>query len=829
MPLWQSMDAERLRQLRLAQDLDSFTLAHRAAISESQLLELEGQSKGHFYTEAIKYQAGQRLLRLLGDLPNSAAPSSPVATPELARVPRPPQTISRPSENPELLRYIGAAFALAGILISAVNVLDSLGLRPGGVLLLVTGLAMLLMVRWARNNWAVIVLCVGCLLVNFSSSLVIRGLNNLSWVAVPIGTMAAGWFLGRRAAWLMAGAGSLNALLIYLLHGRGFVFAVDLPLESILTGWIVSFAVAALIGAVTSQTFLRQYDLIKESRAELNAVVDSSRAMIWSVSTEGFGLRTFNKGFEQQVLAQFGIQPVQGMLPEQIFSSRQMARQWRSFYLEAVEKQGLVQEGVFLGGDRIFEISFNAIRLENQTVGLSVYAQDITERKRSAQQIEFLAYFDPLTGLPNRAAAHQRIAHAVAKSVNQGHRLAVMCLDIDEFKNINDAYGNQVGDAFLKLTAVRIEQITREHGVLFRISSDEFLILLEHPASQEQVSALCDRILAVVRQTADVDSLQITATLCIGVALTEAGAALPAEGLMANADLALREAKKAGPGSCCFFSRNMTQTLQEYLETRDALSRAIQRTEFELYFQPLIDLRTSRVLGAEALIRWRHPDKGMLSPAQFIPVAERSGQIIEIGQWVLSRACHAAASWPDDSQGNRMRVAVNLSPAHFARGQVLADVREALASSQLQADRLELELTEGLLMDSDHSVTSALTQLRAMGVRIAIDDFGTGYSSLAYLQRLSIDKIKLDRQFIHAIDSDPATRTIVHAIVSIAHGLQLEILAEGVESAGVLQLLRQAGCDQAQGYHIATPMPADDFSRWLLSYQPVIDAPVSNA
>lgn len=819
MDLWQSTDAQRLKQLRLARAMDTLSLAQQAAISEQQLLELEGQAKGQFYTEAIKRQTGQRLLRLLGDTATTDAGPLVVAPTTKMPAGRLVEGVAPATENPKLLLHIGVAFVLAGLLISTVNLLDGLGLRPGGSVMLVLGLAMLVLIKFGQTNLAIISFCIGCLSLNFLSSLTIRGLNNISWVAVPIGTMAAGWFLGRKAAWLMAGMGTINAILIYWLHTHGSAFAENMPAESLLTGWIVSFGIAALIGAVTSQTFLRQYDLIKESKAELNAVVDSSRAMIWSVSKEDFALRTFNKCFEQEILSQLGIQPVQGMLPEQVFGSERTTSRWRSLYLEAVEKDGVALEDVLLGSDRIFEILINAIRLGKQVVGLSVYAQDITERKQAAQQIEFLAYCDTLTGLPNRTAAYQRIRKAVARSVKRRGHLALLSLNIDEFKNINDAYGNQVGDAFLKLTATRIHEQTTENETLFRTSSDEFLVLMEHQGSVQEVTELCERIRSEVRQPADIQALKIRASLCIGVALLEPGKELSAEALIANANLALHEAKKLGAGTFCFFSHKMTQELQDYLETRDALSRAIHQGEFELYFQPLVCLKTSRVLGAEALIRWNHPGKGLLSPAHFIPIAEKSGQIIEISHWVLSSACQTAAKWPMVN-GESLTVAVNLSPTHFSRGEVLKDVREALATSKLSPDRLELELTESVLMDTDENIRDSLAELRSMGVRIAVDDFGTGYSSLAYLQRLPIDKIKLDRQFIHSIDSDPATRTIVNALISIAHGLQLEILAEGIESGDVMRLLEQAGCDQAQGFHIAAPMPSEKYLQWLLSGHP---------
>jgi len=380
MPLWLPTDSHRLRQLRLAQQLDTFTLAHRSALSERQLLELEGEGEGGFYSEAIKYQTGLKLLRLLGD-ETSEAPST--HTPTRARSPHAaavalPLHVAPPAENHKLLHSIGLALALFGVLISFVNVMDGLGLRPGGMLLSLIGLAILVLVRLGRNTWAVLVLCWGFLAMTFSSAFVIRGLGNVSWVAPPIAIMAAGWFLGRAMAWMMAAVSSLGAVLLYALHRQQFPFATEVPLETLLAALLVACAVAAFIGGAISQTYGRQFELISESRAELLAVMDSTRALIWSVSAHDLGLRTFNRLFERAVTELRGQVPKLAQRPEQVFNGAELGARWREAYQKAIDSDGLAWEEDVLGDGRRFEVSCQPIRQSAQVIGLAVFAREIT-------------------------------------------------------------------------------------------------------------------------------------------------------------------------------------------------------------------------------------------------------------------------------------------------------------------------------------------------------------------------------------------------------------------------------------------------------------------
>ena len=363
MQIWQPSDAHRLRQMRLAQGLDTFALATRCTLSERQLLELEGTGEGSFYSETIKFQTGIKMLRLLGD--ETAAQSvqatalPPVVSGKALQSVNLPLQVAPPSENQRLLRHIGMALALSGALVSLVNILDGLGPRPGGVLLVVVGLAIVVLALLGRNWWAVVVLCWGCLLINFSSALAIRGLENVSWVAVPIAGMAAGWFMGRGMAWTIAAVSGLGALGLYLMHRQGYAFAKAMPIESVLAGLLVACAVAALVGGASSQAYVRQIALISES---------------------------FSRVLEREVHTLLGVQPGQGMLPEQVFGAEQ-GQDWDALYRKAVDGDGLAIEKEIFGDERLFEVSFQPIHKANQVIGIAVYAQEIGKQNQSERMV----------------------------------------------------------------------------------------------------------------------------------------------------------------------------------------------------------------------------------------------------------------------------------------------------------------------------------------------------------------------------------------------------------------------------------------------------------
>jgi len=442
---------------------------------------------------------------------------------------------------------------------------------------------------------------------------------------------------------------------------------------------------------------------------------------------------------------------------------------------------------------------------------------DITERKKAEQQIEFLAYHDPLTGLPNRLLLEDRLQQAVAQAERNRTRLALVFIDLDNFKKINDSLGHAAGDALLMQVSSRLKQCVRDTDTISRQGGDEFVIVLRELEDAEATLPVLAKIMESLQEPFNAEGNELSTSASIGVALyPEDGADF--ETLRKKADMAMYRAKEAGRNTYRFFDQEMDVEAVEHLLMRNGLRRALERQEFVLHYQPQIDLRSGQVTGAEALLRWQHPEFGLVPPGRFIPIAEDSGLIVPIGEWVIREACRQAASWRQAGLPSLV-VAVNLSAVQFRRGNVEQTVVQALAQSGLDASLLELELTESLLLQNVESVLATVKRLKQLGVKLAIDDFGTGYSSLSYLKRFDIDKLKIDQSFIRDLASDPDDAAIVRAIIQMAHSLGLRAIAEGVETPDLLQALRSFGCDEAQGYHFARPMPADEFERYLAGMQ----------
>jgi diguanylate cyclase (GGDEF)-like protein len=436
--------------------------------------------------------------------------------------------------------------------------------------------------------------------------------------------------------------------------------------------------------------------------------------------------------------------------------------------------------------------------------------EDITERQRSDERIAHLAHYDALTDLPNRALFREQLEQAL-KRVQRGEQLAVLYIDIDEFKSVNDTLGHSVGDELLKAVADRLRGCLRKTDFVARLGGDEFAIIqteLERPADATE---LVTRIYEAIRAPYECVGHLLTTDASIGIALApEDGTDL--DQLLKNADLAMYGAKADGRRTYRFFEPGMDARVKALRTLELDLRQAITDGGFEIHYQPLVNLRDNKVTGCEALLRWRHPKLGMISPAEFIPVAEDTGLINQLGEWVLTTACAEAATWPD-----HIRVAVNVSPVQF-RSQTLAlKVAAALAASGLPANRLELEITEAVLIRDDEAALALMHQLRKLGVRIALDDFGTGYSSLSYLQRFPFDKIKIDRCFIKGIAEPDGSPSIVQAVVNIAAERNMTTTAEGVETEQQLEILRKLGCTEMQGYLFSPAIPASDILQLFLS------------
>jgi diguanylate cyclase (GGDEF)-like protein len=427
--------------------------------------------------------------------------------------------------------------------------------------------------------------------------------------------------------------------------------------------------------------------------------------------------------------------------------------------------------------------------------------EDITERRRTEQQITHLAHYDALTDLPNRALFHERLKQELAE-LGPDRWLALHYIDIDEFKGVNDSLGHLIGDELLKSVAASLSRCVGETGFVARLGGDEFAIVQTEIGSREDAMRLAETIFEAIRTPHDCHGHSIPADASIGIALVpEHGTNL--DEILKNADLAMYAAKAAGRRLWRFFEPDMDAQVKARHQLETELRQAIADGALEVYYQPLLSLHDDRISGCEALVRWRHPKRGPISPAEFIPIAEDTGLINQLGEWVLNVACAEAATWPDD-----IRLAVNVSPVQFKSGALALKIAHALAASGLPARRLELEITEAVLIRDDETALSILHQLRALGVRIALDDFGTGYSSLSYLQRFPFDKIKIDRCFVNDITVPGGSASIVQAVVNIAAVRNMTTTAEGVETEAQRALLHALGCSEMQGYLFSPARPA---------------------
>jgi diguanylate cyclase (GGDEF)-like protein/PAS domain S-box-containing protein len=456
-----------------------------------------------------------------------------------------------------------------------------------------------------------------------------------------------------------------------------------------------------------------------------------------------------------------------------------------------------------------------AIQIINQPLesgGWVATIEDVTERKRSEEQIAHLAHYDALTDLPNRVLFREQLEHAL-NQVQSGEQLAVLYIDIDEFKSVNDALGHSVGDELLKAVAGRLRSCLRETDLAARLGGDEFAIIQTAVRNPSETTHLVERIYRAIREPYECGSHLITTDASIGIALAS-GHNLDLDQLLRNADLAMYAAKSAGRRTYRFFKPDMeAQVTARHVLEMD-LRQAISDGALEVHYQPCISLRDNRITGCEALLRWRHSERGMISPAEFIPIAEETGLINQLGEWVLTTACAEATTWPDD-----IRLAVNVSPVQFKSGTLALKILAALAASGLPAGRLELEITEAVLIRDDEAALAILHQLRAIGVRIALDDFGTGYSSLSYLQRFPFDKIKIDRCFVDDIAEPDGSSCIVQAVVNIAAARDMTTTAEGVETKQQMELLRALGCAEMQGYLFSQAKPAVEIKQLFFTHR----------
>ncbi|WP_316218983.1 putative bifunctional diguanylate cyclase/phosphodiesterase [Bradyrhizobium sp. SZCCHNR2026] len=426
---------------------------------------------------------------------------------------------------------------------------------------------------------------------------------------------------------------------------------------------------------------------------------------------------------------------------------------------------------------------------------------DITERKRAEARLAFLAQHDAMTGLPNRNLLRQQMDDMLAQTRRGSDKMAVLVLGLDSFKSVNDTLGHGVGDKLLRAVAKRLRSVLREKDIVARLNSDEFAVVQGGLSRPEDAAQLCRRLLQALADPYLLDGHSIVIGATVGIAMAPSDGD-DAEKLLKNADMALSRAKSETRGTFSYFEAGMDARAQSRRKMEIELRDAIRREVLQAYYQPLIDLSSGRITGFEALVRWPHPERGMIPPSEFIPIAEETGLISALGRLMLRQACFDAASWPDD-----VRVAVNLSPLQFRVGNVLSQVMDVLKQSGLPPTRLELEITETLVLEKSGQVLATLHALRALGVRISMDDFGTGYSSLSYLRSFPFDKIKVDQSFIRDLAANREAQAIVRSIVSLGKGLGVTITAEGVETEAELRCLRAEGCHEGQGFLFSRPRP----------------------
>ncbi|PLX84014.1 MAG: hypothetical protein C0617_09310 [Desulfuromonas sp.] len=559
---------------------------------------------------------------------------------------------------------------------------------------------------------------------------------------------------------------------------------------------------------------------LRRERAFLQSVIDG---VVDPIMVIGLDHDVLMMNRAARAMASASVGPGEGLKCHQVSH-----RSEHPCLLDEVRRTGeparaLHQHHVGDGERRIFELSASPLWNEDGTLkGIIEASREITDRlqveeklSENEKRLEYLAYHDPLTDLPNRLLFQDRLGQAMAKARRSTNQVALLFLDLDRFKNINDSLGHEIGDRLLQQVARRLQECVRETDTVARLGGDEFLVVLEEFEGLCPVAAVARRILRSLEQDIPVGNYQLYVTTSIGISLFP-DHGQDVESLMKCADVAMYQAKDQGRDNFKFYSPDMNARSQELLLLEGDLRRALEQEQFELYYQPQVDLETGRIVGMEALLRWHHPERGMVSPADFIPLAEETGLIVPIGQWVLQRACTQNRAW--QKGGNPpLRMAVNISGRQFKKPGFVALVDRVLEETGLDPRWLELEITESIVMKDVAATIGTLNDLKGRGVHLAIDDFGTGYSSLSYLKRFPISKLKIDRSFVRDITTDPDDAAIAASVIALAQSMNLEVVAEGVETEEQKRFLQERGCAMAQGFLFSRPLPAaaaaDGFDR----------------
>jgi len=615
-------------------------------------------------------------------------------------------------------------------------------------------------------------------------------------------------------------------------HGaeRYMDFRVDLPSgevrwlhgRSAITARTESGAPMTVSGTMQDVTDRKTADIeLRTTLSLLNATLDATADGILVVDREG-SIASFNERFAEmwrlpaEVLESRDDSVALGFVLGQVVDPDSFATKVRELYSQPeAESHDLID---FKDG-RVVERYSKPQRVGGDVVGRVWSFRDITETKRLEGELAHQAFHDALTNLPNKVLFRDRVDHALGRVSRQHTHIAVLFVDLDNFKTVNDSLGHTVGDELLVAVGHRIEGCLRQGDTAARLGGDEFAVLLEDLENHDAATEIAERIIEALRQPFRIVGKEVFIGASIGVAFNAAGAAT--DQLLRNADLAMYTAKMRGRGRSQVFEPEMHTAAVERLEVEADLRRACERDEFLVYYQPIVDVSTGFMGGVEALVRWQHPTRGLIPPALFIPLAEETGMILELGRKVLMTACVQTRNWQlEFGTVPRLSVSVNLSVRQLADPALLADVAHVLEVSGLPPENLTLEITESAMMHDTETAVARLTELKQLGINLAVDDFGTGYSSLSYLQRFPIDTLKIDRSFVAGIDGDAEQSALARAIVRLAQTLQLSAVAEGVETESQLNRLRELGCQYAQGYLLAYPQDAEAMGEVLRAANP---------
>ncbi len=549
---------------------------------------------------------------------------------------------------------------------------------------------------------------------------------------------------------------------------------------------------------------------LKESEGRFKDVAEASSDWIWE-SDKDLRLAYFSARFTD--VTGLAASHILGKTLEQFFSSDTDSDGWRQLIdgtHEHASFRDLRCNYYDAGGNsRICRLAGRPILAPSgEFLGFRGTATDITEEVQAQERATHLAHHDALTGLPNRMLFRERLNIALAATVDQDPRVSIICLDLDHFKEVNDTLGHGAGDLLLQQLSARLMGCVRLHDTVARLGGDEFAVIQVGVVQPRDAEELSRKLIDVVRAPFVIDGQDLHVGVSIGVAIADSTETNP-ERLLKNADIALYRAKQGGRGVYRVFEAQMDAELQQRRALEYDLRQALLKSELEVHYQPLIDLGKNQVAAVEALVRWRHPARGLVSPADFIPLAEETGLIVSIGEWVLETACQQALEW------DNIRVAVNLSPVQFRNRELVETVRQVLARTGLEPERLELEITESVLINDTSSALEILSGLKRLGVKIAMDDFGTGYSSLGYLNSFPFDKIKIDKSFIGDMETKDKSGAIVKSVIGLGQSLKMITTAEGVETPEQAEFLKQEGCDQVQGYYFSKPVTALELSAFI--------------